>query len=147
MLSVFTLADRVELQFFLNQPIEAVEEGSYLWTLLYQVEQRDMRLGSTLAMTIKLEIAKVRALHDSISRSLEAGTGGAGVQSRDSALEGKEQYTTDMGELLSPQMAIDRYLSNIKLWLGMARRPQGNRLRTTFPGGHAQTSGKSPYAN
>ena len=67
MLISFTTDDLVELQRLLQLPVEELEEYGQLYSALYQVEERDRRLGTNVVAKIKEALIELIQLEDAIA--------------------------------------------------------------------------------
>ena len=65
----FTLNDRVCLQDILDLPIESIEEYGELYTRLWEVEERDRRLGTDIVATIKQSLTELSTIRNKIAEN------------------------------------------------------------------------------
>lgn len=68
-LKQFTLNDRVCLQDLLDLPIESIEEYGELYSKLWEVEERDRRLGTDIVAAIKERLNELSSLRDKIAEA------------------------------------------------------------------------------
>jgi len=145
-LNVFTVADRRNIQHYLNLPLQEVKEGSRLWRRLVEVEQLDADEGTTIATDIQSRLGVIVSIDPVNGANSTLGTAirsaSSQVKSVDLFRRVKLDYQDSKpgqkysGEAASIEAYIKKLVVDLRRDLGFSQQIGSNAIRTVYPSGH-----------
>lgn len=143
MLQVFSPQDRQNLVSLLNLSIDELEEGSNLWRLLRQAEDRDQRLSTDTANEIIDLTNQALILRGQIREDMATGTQYFKRYKEDGEYEA--EFKDGGSTLKGKEDRLKTYKADIQRLLGYTNRANNNRLRTVWRGGGIQPQDVGRY--
>jgi hypothetical protein len=136
MLQFFTPQNRQDLIKLLDLSIDEISEGSILWRLLLQVEERDRQYQTNFAIEIQALISEALFLRSAIFDEMNQGNQYLKREKEDGEYE--REWKDSGSELKGKQDRLRQYIKDIQRLLGYTNRSDNNTLRTVWPGGGVQ---------
>lgn len=136
MLQKFTVQDRQNLVDLLDLSVDEIEEGSYLYRLLMQVEARDRRLGSDCYADINQDLAAAVTLRRQIRDEML--TGDQYIESRQEDGEYTVRYKSHGSALKGLEDRLKEYKKSLLRKIGWTNRADNNQLRAVWRSGDIQ---------